>query len=125
PVPFLTPAKPRGKLAVVVATAGRVRDRSQVGLALRRFERLLDAGGREPAGRVEIRGDHVAAVAEHLPARGAQGAPYVGRLPRDPGVDLISHVGPGVEALRLPAAAVLEGERARHDRLREHRLALV
>ena len=104
---------------------GRVGNRPQVRLALGRLERLVHAGGREPAGRVEVGVNQVAVIAQHLPPGGAQGAPHLGRLPRDSGVYLVSHIGPGVEALRLPAAPVLERERPRHHGLREHRLAFV
>src|SRR2546422_3074578 len=109
-IPFLAPAEPRGELTIVVAAPGRVRDRPQVGLALGGLECLVRSGGRESAGRVEVGVDQIAGVAEHLSPGGAQGAPHVGRLPRDPGVDLVPHIGPGIEALRFPAAPVLEGE---------------
>src|SRR2546425_8207676 len=124
-IPFLAPAKPRRELAVVVAPAGLVRDRSQVRLALGGLERLLRARGREATGRMEVGVNQVPAIADHLPAGSAQSGPHLGRLAHDPGIDLVPHIGPGVEALRLPATAVLERERARHHGLREHRLALV
>src|SRR6266850_1255665 len=124
-IPFLAPAEPRGELAVVVAAPGRVRDRAQVGLRLGGFECLVCTGGREPAGRVEVGVDQIAAIAQHLPPGGTQRAPHVGRLAPDPGVDLVPYIGPSVEALRFPAAPVLERERPRHHGLREHRLAFV
>src|SRR5205809_1806753 len=49
-VPFLAPAEPRGKLTIVVAAPGRVRDRPQVGRALGGLECLVRTGGRESAG---------------------------------------------------------------------------
>src|SRR2546422_8336596 len=38
---------------------------------------------------------------------------HVGRLPRDPAVDLVPHIGPGIEALGFPAAPVLDRKSTR------------
>src|SRR2546426_2805318 len=123
-VPLLAPAKPRRDVAVVAAAAARVGDRPQVGPGLRRLEDFVDCRGAEAAGRVEVGVDDGAPVLEHLAACDLERVPRLRRLARDARVDLVAHVGERIEALGLPAAAVLEREAARHYRLGEHRLPL-
>src|SRR5256714_4778414 len=124
-VPFLAPAKPWREVAIGAPPAARVGHRPQVGSILCRFERLLERRRGAAAGGVKVGLDDRAVVLEHLAAGPAYRAPHFGRFSRDAVVQLVAHVRPRVEPERLPAAAVLQGEAARYDRLGEQRLLLV
>src|SRR2546425_6903075 len=100
-IPFLAPPRPRGELTVIVAAPGRIRDGPQGGLALGRLECFVRTGGRESAGRVEVCVNQIAVITEHLPPRGPQGAPHLGRFAPDPGVDLVPHIGIGGETAEV------------------------
>src|ERR1051325_10851793 len=102
-----------------------VGDGSQIGTGLRRRERLVDPRGAEAAGRMEIRVDDLAVVFEDLPRGPVHRVPRLRRLRRDAEIDLIAGIGIGVEAERLPAAAVLQREAPRHDRLGQRGRQLV
>src|SRR6266699_6492659 len=114
-VPLLAPAEPRRNVAVVASAAALVRDGAQVRARGGGLERLFDAGGAVPAGGVEVGVDQLAPIAQHRPRRRPHGIPRLRRFARGAGVHLVPHVGEGVHALRLPAPAILQGERPRDD----------
>src|SRR6266516_1133056 len=82
-VPFLAPTKPRREVAVGVPATARVGDRTQVGAALRRVERLLDRRRAAATGGMKVGLDDLPIVLEHLARGAAYGAPHLWRLARD------------------------------------------